>query len=352
MKRRKFIQFALAALGTAPVAALGVAPGIKKGVEPYRPEGRRATVMTVTGARPSGALGWTLPHEHVLVDFVGVEEMRPGRYDRQAVFETVRPHLERLKSAGGATLVECTPQYLGRDPRLLRQLSEATGVHIITNTGYYGARNDQHVPEHAYTDSVDALAERWISEWENGIDDTDIRPGFIKIGVDGGPLSDIDEKLVRAACRTHLETGLTIAAHTGPARPAFEELAVLAEEGVDPSAWIWVHAQNEDDAERHVEAGKRGAWIEFDGYSPGQTKRYLEWVSVMREHNLLPRVLLSQDNGWYSVGEPGGGDFQSYTALFTEFVPALKEEGFTDEEIRQLVVVNPAEAFRIRVRGA
>jgi len=72
----------------------------------------------------------------------------------------------------------------------------------------------------------------------------------------------------------------------------------------------------------------------------------------MREHNLLPRVLLSQDNGWYSVGEPGGGDFQSYTALFTEFVPALKEEGFTDEEIRQLVVVNPAEAFRIRVRGA
>lgn len=61
-------------------------------------------------------------------------------------------------------------------------------------------------------------------EWEHGIGKTDIRPRFIKIGVDPGSLSPIDRKLVQAACRAHLETGLTIAVHTGPARPAFEEL--------------------------------------------------------------------------------------------------------------------------------
>lgn len=306
--------------------------------------------MTVTGPVESGKLGRTLPHEHVMVDFAGVDGVGPERYDRSAVAERIRPYLEDLAAAGGQTLFECTPAFLGRDPVLLRRLSKATGVRIVTNTGYYGARDDQHVPGHAYSDSVDALAARWIHEWTEGIGDTGIRPGFVKIGVDPGSLSDVDEKLVRAACRAHLETGLTIASHTGPAQPAFEQLAILAEEGVAPGAWIWVHAQNEKDGARHVEAAKRGAWVEFDGYEPEHTDEYLRRLTLMRERGLLHRVLLSHDNGWYSVGEPEGGDVQPYTPLFTELVPALRREGFTDEEIHQLVVTNPASAFATGVR--
>jgi phosphotriesterase-related protein len=306
--------------------------------------------MTVTGPIRPSALGTTLPHEHVMVDFVGAASVGPERYDRDAVYQRVLPFIEELASAGGQTMMECTPAFLGRDPELLRRLAEATGVQIVTNTGYYGARDDQHVPEHARTASADALAARWISEWADGIGDTSIRPGFIKIGVDPGPLSALDEKLVRAACRTHLETGLTIASHTGPAVPAFEQLHVLAEEGVDPSAWIWVHAQNEDDITRHVEAARRGAWVEFDGYEPDHTTSYVQRLTAMREQDLLDRVLVSHDNGWYSVGEPDGGGFQPYTTLFTTLLPALRAAGFSDDEVRQLVETNPAEAFTIRVR--
>lgn len=311
---------------------------------------RNGTIHTVTGPIDSGEMGRTLPHEHVMVDFAGVERVGPERYERSEVVKQVRPYLSDLSSAGGQTLFECTPAFLGRDPVLLRRLSKATGVRIVTNTGYYGAREDQHVPEHAYSDSVDALAGRWINEWNNGIGETDIRPGFIKIGVDPGPLSDIDEKLVRAACHVHLKTGLTIASHTGPAQPAFEQLSVLAEEGVDPSAWIWVHAQSAKNGARHVEAARQGAWVEFDGYEPENTDQYVQWLTSMREHDLLRRVLLSQDNGWYSVGEPEGGDVQPYIPLFTDLLPALREEGFTSGEIRQLVVTNPASAFSIGVR--
>jgi phosphotriesterase-related protein len=59
-------------------------------------------------------------------------------------------------------------------------------------------------------------------------------PGFIKIRVEGDPLSDLHRKLVIAAARTHLKTGLTICSHTGPAVLAFEELE-----------FVWTHAQNE-----------------------------------------------------------------------------------------------------------
>lgn len=344
MDRRAFLKTGGIALGASSLLGALRSPATKQ-TSPSS-----GVIMTVTGPVDPTELGRALPHEHVMVDFVGIDEVGPHRYDRADVERVIRPYLEDLAAAGGQAMFECTPAFLGRDPELLRRLSIATGVQLITNTGYYGARDDQHIPKHAYADTVDELAARWIAEWEDGIDGTGIRPGFIKIGVDAGALSSMDEKLVRAACRVHRATGLTIAAHTGPAEPAFEQLAVLDEEGIDPSAWIWVHAQGEDDISRHLEAARRGAWVEFDGYGPEHTEAYVQRLTAMREEGLLRRVLLSHDRGWYSVGEPEGGEFRPYTPLFTELVPALCQDGFTPEDVRQLLVTNPAQAFAIRVR--
>ncbi len=310
-----------------------------------------ASVMTVNGPIAPEQMGTTLPHEHVLVDFAGAEAVSPDRYDRREVFETVLPHLQRARTLGLQTLVEATPAYLGRDPVLLKQLADASGMHLLVNTGYYGAREDQHLPRHAFADPADSLAARWIREWTTGIDGTGIRPGFIKIGVDGGPLSDIDRKLIQAAARTHLRTGLTIAAHTGPAAGALDQLAVLEAEGVDPSAWIWVHAQAEDDSTFHFRAARSGAWISFDGLASDNVELYVARVAFMKAEGLLHRVLVSHDAGWYHVGEPGGGTFRPYDTLFTDFLPALEAAGFTAEEIHQLIAVNPAEAFTVRVRA-
>ncbi|NQU80843.1 MAG: phosphotriesterase, partial [Bacteroidetes bacterium] len=205
-----------------------------------------AKIMTVNGEIVAKQMGKTLQHEHVMVDFIGADSVSSDRYNPEEVFKVVLPYLKEVKELGCQTFIECTPAYLGRDPKLLVRLSEATGLNIITNTGYYGARQNQYLPHHAFKETADQLAGRWINEWLNGIDNTNVRPGFIKIAVDQGELTDIHEKLVRAAARTHLKTGLTIASHTGPAIGAFEEIEILKEEGVDPSAFIWVHAQVEE----------------------------------------------------------------------------------------------------------
>lgn len=47
--------------------------------------------------------------------------------------------------------------------------------------------------------------------------------------------------------------------------PAREQLGILQNEGVHPSAWVWTHAQNESDNNAHEEAARAGAWIAFDG---------------------------------------------------------------------------------------
>lgn len=307
-------------------------------------------IMTVTGRVPAEQLGRTLPHEHVLVDFIGADQVSPDRYDRDEVFNTVLPHLKQVRAAGCDTLVECTPAYLGRDPLLLKRLSEASGLRLLTNTGYYGAVQGKFLPAHTHTETADQLAERWLREWRKGIDDTGIRPGFIKIGVDAGPLSEVNSKLVRAAARAHLDSGLTVACHTGDGAAAMQELAILREDGVDPSAWIWVHAQNERNQDLHVRAAEQGGWVEFDGLQPDSLDRHVELVSAFKRRGLLGRVLVSHDAGWYSVGEASGGRFRPYTTLFEQFVPRLRAEGFSTDEIDQLTVGNPVDAFAIRVR--
>ena len=294
------------------------------------------------------ALGLTLMHEHVLVDFAGASQVSRSRYDADEVFTTVLPYLQQVRQLGCDALVECTPAYLGRDPQLLKRLSEASGVRILSNTGYYGAAKDKHVPGFAFTETAEQLAARWVREAERGIDDTSIKPAFMKIGVDDAPLSEIDAKLVRAAAITHGETGLPIASHTGTGAAAMAELDLLEAASVASSAFIWVHAQSERNEDFHTRVARRGAWVEFDGISPSSLARHVELVQNMKTQQLLDHVLVSHDAGWYHVGEPGGGQFRPYDTLFTAFIPALKNTGFSDAEVRRLLVDNPRRALARR----
>lgn len=308
---------------------------------------RESLVMTVNGPLEAKEMGITLTHEHVLVDFIGADSINDNRWNRQDVAASVLPYLRQAMKAGCRTLVECTPGFLGRDPLLLKILSDSTGMNILTNTGYYGAANNKYLPSYAFDETAEELAARWIKEWKDGIDGTSVRPGFIKIGVGGDSLSGLHRKLVRAAALTHLATGLTIASHTGPAVLAFAEIKTLEEEGVSPSAFIWVHAQNEKDLSQHVRAAEMGAWVSFDGINDDNADEYAGLLQNMKDNKLLGRVLLSHDAGWYHPGEPGGGQFRGYTSLFTKLIPLLKKNGFTEGEVNTLLVSNPAKAFQL-----
>ena len=313
-------------------------------------------IMTVLGPIEPGELGRTLAHEHGIVDFIGAEKTPRPRHDSQEAFGTILPYLEKLKQLGCRALVECTPNYIGRDVALLKRLATASGLHILTNTGYYGAAGNKFLPRHAFTESADELADRWVREWREGIAGTGVRPGFLKLGVEKGKLSEVHAKLVRAGARAHLKSGLAIAIHTGDGEAALDELRVLKEEGVASNALIWVHAQNDGGAIQ-LEAARRGAWVSLDGFSAKRRDRYVEWLAAFRKGNLLHRVLLSHDHFWSVEGSDtvslklhSGGE-SPFQGIWTSLVPALRENSFTQDEIDQVTIKNPAEAFTLRRRA-
>ncbi len=347
LSRRQFVHAAGRAAALSPVAAAISGWTQARTSAPQRP----GTVMTVRGPVAADELGIVLMHEHVLVDFIGADEVSPERYDRDDAFRRALPFLREVQARGVRTFVECTPAYLGRDPQLLLRLSQAADLHIVTNTGYYGAADDRFVPAHAFKASAREIADRWIAESTGGLDGTDVRPGFMKIGVDAGRLSPIDARLVEAAALTHLATGLPIASHTGDGEAAHDEMDLLDSLGVPLDAFIWVHAQNEADTSIVVDGARRGAWISLDSVSPGSAGSYATRVTALADAGMLNRVLLSHDAGWYRVGEPQGGAYRPHTSIFDDLLPTIRTR-LGEAAVTQLLERNPARALGLRAVGA
>jgi len=291
--------------------------------------------VALTGGALAGQMPSVLVHEHVMVDFVGADQIRPGRYDRDEVFRVARPKLEELTRLGCRRLLECTPNYLGRDPELMARLSAATGLEIWSNTGLYGAANHKFVPAFARSETAAQLAKRWVAETRDAW-----HPRFIKTGVNQGPLDELDRKLVRAAAITSRETGLTIASHTGNGAAALEQLEIVNSERVSPAKFVWVHAQNEQDHSVHEKVARAGAWVSLDGIRPESAAFHLECVRSLAAKGLLGRTLLSQDSGWYHVGEAGGGEFRGYTFIYSDFLKRLEPA-----QVSVLMWENPRAAF-------
>lgn len=319
----------------------------------------KAFIMTVNGKINAEQAGVFLSHEHVVTDFTGAEKVEQPQYNRQEAFDQLLPYIKALKQSGIGVMVECTPAYIGRDVRLLKQLAVAADLHILTNTGYYAAADLKFLPTHAYTETSLQLAARWLKEWKDGIEGTGIRPGFIKLGVGNGPLKPVEQKLVEAAAYTHLKSGLKIAIHTGNAAAVFEELEILNRFGVDATALIWVHAQNDADGEAHVQMAKKGCWISLDGISESDEviKQYATQLNRLKKENLLHKVLISHDDGFgvnkkadrVTLDNFKNDDSTPYQAIFSVLNPLLLRTGFSDADFHQMMVKNPAEAFKIEI---
>jgi phosphotriesterase-related protein len=136
-----------------------------------------------------------------------------------------------------------------------------------------------------------------------------------------------------------------IASHTGDGLAAMAQLSLLKKHAVPPSAFIWAHAQDEKNIGLHRAVAEEGAWIEFDGISEESLSQNVASVVEMKQAGHLDHVLISQDAGWYHVGEGGGGSFRGYGLLFARFLPELRKAGLTESDVHTLIIGNPRRAL-------
>ncbi len=307
-------------------------------------------LRTVTGDVSLEKLGLILPHEHLFTDLDGPDRLGYAVGDPDEVVSVILPYLDEAQEVGVTALVECSTGGVGRNIQILKHIAEKTPIYIVAPTGVY---RDAFIPKAMRNRSQEALSQEWIRDLEVGIDDTQIKAGFIKMAVsDDGP-TEIETCTLRAAAAACKETGAAVASHTIRVASVRQEMDILEAEGMDLHRFIWVHANAEAGITEHLEAARRGAYVEFDAIGPPSADqvRLVDYTIALIDSGYAAHVLLSHDAGWYQPGRPGGqpeGGIRGYTALVKYFIPALKQQGVSDEMIYQLTVTNPAEAFALQ----
>jgi len=298
------------------------------------------SVMTVRGPVPAERLGVTLPHEHLFIDLM--REYRGNGLLNDVSLAVAE--VARFAAAGGGTIVDVTSIGLGREPEKLRQVAEATGVHIVMGTGYY---REPYLDRDAIDRrGVDALADGIVRDLEQGVDGTDVRAGIIgEIACDRW-LTSAEERCFRAAARAHRRTGATISTHAARWPVGLPQLDLLAEEGVDPARVIVGHCDLVPDPDYHLAIARQGAWVQFDciqGTNEYDTAARIGWIRTLVGAGFEERILLSHDvclrTDLAAMGGPG------YTYVLTGFRDRLIADGLAAELVDRFLSGNPQRAL-------
>lgn len=298
-------------------------------------------VMTVLGEVQADQLGIVLPHEHLIVDTV-LEYRGNGLVNDQALVEE---DLAWFRELGGGTVVELSLVEIGRSPARLKEISAATGVHVVMGCGHY---RDPYLDREWFDRmSVDEIADQLVDEIVDGVDGTDVRPGIIgEIGADKWYVSAAEERSFRAAARAHARTGLTVTTHAARWPVGRPQLELLTAEGMDPRRVVMGHCDTVPDSGYHLELAEAGCFVEFDTVGTGtehDLRRIVEYVENMLEAGFEEQILLSHDIFLRSHFRADGGCGYGY--LLSEFLPRLEAAGVDRRVLELLTVENPRAAL-------
>jgi phosphotriesterase-related protein len=345
------------------------------------------SVTTVLGKIKAGQLGITAPHEHCLIDIrsqfrpfkdkaknilanqkVGINNIDTLRRNPLAIKDNLLiddvknsiQELKRFKEVGGRTLVDVTSVGLKRKPKALRDISRATGVHIVAGCGYY--YHETH-PKNMGKKTVDDIKKEMVHDIEVGIDGTGIRAGIIgEIGISDTMHPD-ERKVLAAAAKAQEMTGVAISVHIFPwakrGRPplGLEALKILLKNGACPGRVAIGHADVAIDINLAYckEIARRGAYVEFDNFGhefyvdkanrafiPGPFATDVQRVIALKtliDAGYGSRVLLSTDICHKNLLHRYGG--WSYDHVITNIVSMMHEYKISDRQVHSLLIENP-----------
>ncbi|MBI3985326.1 MAG: hypothetical protein HY343_00250 [Lentisphaerae bacterium] len=339
----------------------------------------RGQVITANGLVSPELLGRVMMHEHLHCGFVAedgalvTKETPVPATRRQYLLDHAAPLLRRCREEFGMkAYVDVTmPPWRGW-PDLYRDVSRASGVHILIATGFYRemevgtyfVKRPEDAIWNVVRDSpVEALAALCIREIVEGIHGTGIRAGAIKLGSSQTPLTALEMKTFIAGARAQRETGVHITTHCTQMGGESSQLTLLDREGVDLSRVVIGHTAGAlmDPAYRKtmIEWMKRGASFlptnicvqREEDWKP-QWQLLVDAIHAAFDAGCGDKLFLSLDGGYCSVTGPFGPVTyippDPWRYLFTDVLPAFRHMGLTAQEEEAIMVANPAKILPVR----
>jgi phosphotriesterase-related protein len=313
-----------------------------------------ADVQTVKGVVDSGSLGSTLMHEHVFVLTPEIQVNYPEGWgnEDQRIADAI-DRLNDLKAAGVDTIVDLTVIGLGRYIPRIQKVAAGTDVNIVAATGFYTYNELPHWFTYRTDDHV---VELFVRDITKGIADTGVRAGILKCATDEPGLTPGVERILRTVARAHRETGVPISTHTHAAsHRGLDQQRIFADEGVDLSRVVIGHSGDTTDLDYLEEVMAQGSYLGMDRFGIDVILPFEQRVQVVAdlcERGRADRMVLSHDAAchmdWFDEEMLRSAlPRWHYLHISNDVIPALKQRGVTDEQLRQMLVDNPREIFDV-----
>ena len=321
-----------------------------------------AQVNTARGAIDTADLGVTLMHEHVFVLSPEIVQNYPEVWGEEARREAdaIR-RLNELKAPGVDSIVGLTVIGLGRYIPRIARIAAATELNIVVATGVY-TYND--VPMHFHftgpgtvLDGPEPMTELFVRDIEEGIAGTGVKAAILKCATDEPGVTPGVERVLRAVAQAHLRTGVPISTHTHAAtRRGLEQQRIFAEEGVDLSRVVIGHSGDTTDIGYLEELIGSGSYVGMDRFGADTFLPFEDRVDTvvrMCERGHAGKMVLSHDASCFidwlpeelvAVALPNW----HFLHIHNDVLPALRERGVTDDQIRAMLVDNPRRIFHTR----
>lgn len=295
------------------------------------------TVETALGPVPADHLGTVLSHEHVLVSMGEDNHHYPWRFDWEASRANAIRELSEAKAGGIDTLIDLTTPDLGHDVEFVREVSRASGVHIVVATGIW-----RDIPRSFWTRDIDEIADIFVREIEVGIGDSGIKAGCIKVANDMGGVSPEGERILRGAARALKHTGCPISTHHwAPEEVGRRQVQIFQEEGAPMDRIAIGHSADTTDVGYLEDLLQTGVYLSMDRY-PGAAGRP-NWeqrnatVKALIDRGWANRLMLGHDHapspvirGQQAPANPGP---TRYLFVSNVAIPALIAQGVPEATI-------------------
>lgn len=328
------------------------------------------TARTVLGPVAIEALGRVLPHEHLL-------SLLPLTDGPDCRVDAAVAALAGLKERGYGTIVDLSPyNVVGRDAdgsnvTVLRDISERTGMHVITGTALY---LESYAPQWSRSLSETELARRFVRDATIGIGATGIRAGIYgEQATSLGDITDYEMRALRAMATAQQETGLAILTHTTHGTMARQQLATLDEAGADLTRVVIGHMDTHLDHAMVRELVADGVSVAIDTIGkqtwqfflgpPDAARREGEFsqqafyrsdtgradlVADLVARGYADQILLAHDlTGAEMWMNPDTHGRYAYRYLHDIYVPMLQERGVPMDAIDRMTITNPARLLAV-----
>jgi phosphotriesterase-related protein len=258
--------------------------------------------------------------------------------------------LRRAREAGIETIVDPTVPGLGRYIPRIQRVNEAVDINILVATGVYAFLE---LPGFLAYRSDEAITEIFVREIREGIDDTGVKAAFLKCAVEShGIVGDVP-RILSCVAAAHVETGVPVMVHTNaPAQTGRIALDFLIEHGVDPRKIVIAHAGDSNDLDYLRALADKGAWLGQDRYGiehfNPSADRLATTTALIRE-GYAGQIQLGHDSACFydfmQHNPPFAHEKPDLLRIHDEFLPALRDNGVSEEQIEQMLVGNPQVFF-------